>query len=167
MADKSRKMLEEQILSDFDNLKSLTQGTDEYSAALDELIKLYKLKIEENKNIMDRDEKLSRREMELEQSNRDADLKERQIDNEIRLKEMQIDNDVMAHDRDEQLKRDQIVEQVKDRYFKYGAEVGVAVLTLIFYTRYMNKGFKFEETGTVASHTFRNLISNFKFGLKR
>lgn len=44
-----RKMLDEEIKSEINDLASMKTGSDEKSAAIDNLAKLYKLKIEENK----------------------------------------------------------------------------------------------------------------------
>ena len=60
------------------------------------------------------------------------------------------------------LKNDQLDEQKKDRYFRVGLEVAGIVLPLIFYGAWMKKGFKFEETGTFTSTTFRGLFNKFK-----
>lgn len=65
-------------------------------------------------------------------------------------------------DKELTLKREQLVEQKKDRILKYGTEAGLGLLTLAFNWIWMKKGFKFEETGGIGSFTFRNLISNFK-----
>ena len=59
-------------------------------------------------------------------------------------------------------KRKQLEEQVKDRYFRIGIAAVEIVLPLIFYAVWMHKGFKFEETGTYTSTTFRGLFNRFK-----
>ncbi len=61
-----------------------------------------------------------------------------------------------------QLKKEQLEEQIKDRYFKLGIEAAGIVLPLIFYGCWMKRGFAFEETGTYTSTTFRGLFSRFK-----
>ena len=65
-------------------------------------------------------------------------------------------------ERDEKLKQRQIDEQVKDRYFKAGIAGAELLLPLIFYGIWMNKGFRFEEHGTISSQVFRNLINRFR-----
>lgn len=60
------------------------------------------------------------------------------------------------------LKVSQLAEQVRDRYFRVGVEAAGIVLPLVFYAVWMRKGFKFEETGTFTSTTFRGLIQKFK-----
>lgn len=122
MKDKTMELLSEEIQSEFDNLSNLEPGSEEHSKAVDSLSKLYKLKIEENKN--------------------EIDLVEKQ--------------------KEEQLKRDQMTEQLKDRWWKFGLEVGEVVVPLVFYSVWMTRGFKFEETGTYCSQTFRNFFSRLK-----
>jgi len=63
---------------------------------------------------------------------------------------------------DDQLKREQMR---ADWFFKIGDLVmkglGI-VLPLRFYAKWMKMGFKFEETGTFTSSTFKNLIHFFR-----
>ena len=49
-----------------------------------------------------------------------------------------------------------------DRWIKIGTTVLEITLPLMFYAHWMRKGFKFEETGTFTSTTFRGLFSHFK-----
>ena len=67
-----------------------------------------------------------------------------------------------AKEREEEIKRQQIAEQVKDRYFRAGIAGAELILPLIFYGIWMNKGFRFEEHGTISSQVFRNLINRFR-----
>ena len=68
----------------------------------------------------------------------------------------------LIEERDMQLKAEQLREQKLDRYFRLGIEAAGLVLPLIFYGCWMRKGFKFEETGTFTSTTFRGLFNKFK-----
>jgi hypothetical protein len=68
----------------------------------------------------------------------------------------------IAHESDKQFKKAQLEEQVKDRYFRLGVEAAGIILPLIFYGIWMRKGFKFEETGTFTSTTFRGLFNRFR-----
>ena len=105
----------------------------EKSKAISDLATLYKLRIEENKNLWEADEKYDRRKMEEE-----------------------------AGLRDEDIKRTQISEQIKDRYFKVGIAAAELMIPLVFYGIWMNKGFKFEETGAYTSTTFKGLFNRFR-----
>lgn len=126
MEKEIKDLLGEEIRADIQALSTLKSGSDEKSKAIDELTKLYKLRIEETKNEWDFGEKFDARESE------------------------------------KQLKKDQLTEQVKDRYFRLGAEAAGIILPLIFYAAWMRRGFKFEETGTYTSTTFRGLFNRFK-----
>lgn len=114
-------------------LSSLNSGSKEKSTAIDDLTKLYKLRIEESKNEWEYDEKYNRRVMEDE-----------------------------AGTRDEEMKRNQLSEQIKDRYFRLGIAAAELMIPLMFYGIWMKRGFKFEETGTYTSTTFRGLFNRFR-----
>lgn len=127
------ELLSEEIAAEIQALSGLNSGSKEKSTAIDDLTKLYKLRIEENKSIWDADEKYNRRVMEDE-----------------------------VNARDDEVKRTQIAEQVKDRYFRVGIAAAELMIPLMFYGIWMKKGFKFEETGTITSSTFKGLISRFR-----
>lgn len=55
-------------------------------------------------------------------------------------------------------KQKQLSAQSLDRWVNVGAQVGVALLSLIAYNAWYNRGLRFEETGTITSHMTRNLI---------
>ena len=126
MDEEIRKLLEEEIKAEIRDLSILEPGSKEKSTAIEDLAKLYKLRIEETKNEWDFTEKYE---------SRDSDI---------------------------QFKKDQLEEQVKDRYFRLGLEAAGIILPLIFYAVWMKRGFRFEETGTYTSTTFRGLFNRFK-----
>ena len=128
-----KDLLNEEIATEIQNLSELKAGSDEKSSAIDDLAKLYKLRIEENKSEWDADEKYYRRVMEGEANTKDDELKQKQLE-----------------------------EQVKERYFRVGVAAAELMVPLIFYGIWMRKGFKFEETGTYTSKTFTGLINRFK-----
>ena len=127
------ELLNEEIAAQIQSLSELDSGSKEKSAAVDDLTKLYKLRIEENKSVWDADEKYNRRMMDNESSTDEKSFKERQI-----------------------------AEQVKDRYFRVGIAAAELLIPLMCYGVWMNKGFKFEETGTYTSSTFKGLINRFR-----
>lgn len=151
MNENIKSLLDEEIVSEIEELGSLTPGSNEHTAVIDSLVKLYKLRIEETKNEMDFEEKSERRKMEEEQY--DADLE---------MKKHQIGETESADYDDRRLKEEQLKEQIKDRYFRLGVEAAGIILPLMFYAIWMNKGFKFEETGTFTSTTFRGLFNRFR-----
>jgi hypothetical protein len=126
MDEEIRDLLGEVIKTEIRNLSTLDAGSKEKSIAIEDLAKLYRLRIEETRNEWDFNEKYE---------SRDSDI---------------------------QFKKDQLEEQVKDRYFRFGVEAAGIILPLIFYAIWMKRGFKFEETGTYTSTTFRGLFNRFK-----
>lgn len=76
--------------------------------------------------------------------------------------ELDFDEKYDARASDQQLKKDQLDEQVRDRYFRLGVEAASILLPMIFYAVWMRRGFRFEETGTYTSTTFRGLFNRFK-----
>lgn len=128
-----KDLLNEEIAMEIQNLSEFKAGSDEKSSAIDDLAKLYKLRIEENKSEWDVDEKYDRRVMEEEANTKDDELKQKQLE-----------------------------EQVKERYFRVGVAAAELMVPLIFYGIWMRKGFKFEETGTYTSKTFTGLINRFR-----
>lgn len=126
MNEEIRNLLGEEIKTEIRNLSTLDAGSKEKSTAIEDLAKLYRLRIEETRNEWDFNEKYE---------SRDSDI---------------------------QFKKDQLEEQVKDRYFKLGLEAAGIILPMIFYAAWMKRGFRFEETGTYTSTTFRGLFNRFK-----
>ena len=106
------ELLSEEIAAQIKALSDLQSGTKEKSTAIDDLTKLYKLRIEENKSVWDADEKYNRRIIDEESVTKDNDFKERQI-----------------------------AEQVKDRYFRVGIAAAELLIPLMCYGIWMNKGF--------------------------
>lgn len=146
-----KDLLSEEIKTQIQDLSKLDPGSAEKSKAVDDLATLYKLKIDETKMELDFDEKQERRKMDKENRLKDDTLKEQQLKDE---------NSV--HERDELIRKEQLAEQVKDRYIRLGIAAAEIILPLIFYSKWMKKGFKFEETGTFTSTTFRGLFNRFK-----
>lgn len=140
MDEQIRQALTNEVLYQLQDLNKLEPGSKEQQTAVENVTKLYKLELECMKAETDYDEKAKRREMEAQQEQNELDRQARE----------------------EQFKKDQLAEQVKDRYFRIGMEVAGIVLPLMFYATWMKKGFKFEETGTFTSTTFRGLFNRFR-----
>lgn len=128
-----KDLLNEEIATEIQNLSGLEAGSREKSNAIDDLAKLYKLRIEENKSEWDANEKYDHRIMEGDTNTKEYEIKQKQFD-----------------------------EQVKERYFRVGVAVAELIVPLIFYGIWMRKGFKFEETGAYTSKTFTGLINRFR-----
>lgn len=131
--DENTKLLNEEIRQRIESLGDFEPGSEEEVKAVENLNKLYKLRIEEIKAQNEDDERYARRSMDKEAQEREAETKL------IEMKEHRI-----------------------ERYVRYGLEGAAIVLPLIFYGTWMKRGFKFEEEGTFTSTTFRGLFSKFR-----
>lgn len=136
----SRDLLEQAIVTELENLGSLPEGESK-SNAVNNLVALYKLKIDEEKIDVDADEKYNRRVMEDEHHQTDVEMRKDEIITERNLKQNAIN------------------EQRKDRWITAGTTLITTVLGLVAYNTWFRKGLKFEETGTITSPIIKNLLS--------
>nr|DAR13013.1 MAG TPA: hypothetical protein [Caudoviricetes sp.] len=83
MGEENRNLLEEEIRTEIENLAHLKSGSQEHITAVDCLTKLYKLKIEEDKNAAEQIEKFESRE--IEQNFKAAQLAESVKDRYFRI----------------------------------------------------------------------------------
>lgn len=81
---------------------------------------------------------------------------------ELALKERELDSKDADRTQEGELQKRQARDQMVDRCVRTGVAVGELVLPLVFYGIWMNKGFKFEETGSFTSTTFKNLLNRFR-----
>ncbi len=133
MNEEIMSMLDEVIKAEIKGLSCMESGSKEQSVAINNLETLYRLRIDDSKAAMDYNNRID--------------------DDEFRREQME---------KDEQSKREQMAEQIKDRYFKLGIAAAELILPLMFYAAWMRKGFKFEEQGTYTSTTFRGLFNRFR-----
>lgn len=101
--------------------------------------------------------------------NNDYELKERQLMDEderfktdAKLKEKELENRIAEIIADRDLKLKELRSGNIGLYVKTGVEILGITAPLILYGVYMNKGFKFEETGTFTSQTLKGLFGKFK-----
>lgn len=66
MGEKIRDLLEEEIRNEIENLSSLEAGSEQHSTAVENLAKLYRLKLDEAKIEIDGNDKLENRENDTE-----------------------------------------------------------------------------------------------------
>lgn len=183
MDNKILDLLEEEVVRELNDLKTLTPGTQDYGNAVVDLCKLYELRLKEKSNENSHEEKqaqmaLNKKELELKQaqinnqvnsSEEELEFKKEQFcddrkrfDKEMELKQAQLDQEVAKnaecfHVDTKKLRYDNIREVAK-----LGVDIMGIALPLVFYGVWMCKGFKFEETGTYTSTTFKNLFSRFR-----
>ena len=91
-----------------------------------------------------------------------AEVDTKHKDAELTLKERELDGKEADRDREETFQKRQAMDQMIDRCVRTGVAVGELVLPLVFYGIWMNRGFKFEETGSFTSTTFKNLLNRFR-----
>lgn len=133
MNEELKELLEGEIKNEIENLQSLTPGSKEHAEAVESLAKLYKINIEGVKLEGDF-----------------AEIYEKTC----------IEKEKLQDEREQKAK--QLVEQNKDRWVRFGVDAAQIVLPLVFYGVWMKRGFKFEESGTFTSNTFKGLIGKFK-----
>lgn len=90
---------------------------------------------------------------------RDRELAAGNSERELELKERKLEFDEIKDTDDTLYKTNELAEHKKDRYIRYVLDGIGIVLPPIVYAVWMNKGFKFEETGTYTSQTFKNFFS--------
>ena len=164
-----KSLLDGVIEQEIQNVEALSSGTDEKSKAIQNLATLHKLRIEEIKAETEAEEKRERRVMDSEQRKAELTLKEKQTEAdskhkgaELALKERELNSKDADRAQEEELQKRQARDQMVDRCVRTGVAVGELVLPLVFYGIWMNKGFKFEETGSFTSTTFKNLLNRFR-----
>lgn len=151
MAKSIKNLLEDEIKNEINELSKFPPGSKEKSSAIEDLAKIHKLKMEEMKFEFEKSEKVENRKSECEKQK-----------SENTVKQAQLANEESVHEFDKTYKTKQLTEQTKDRYFRIGIGIAEIVLPLMFYATWMRRGFKFEETGTFTSTTFKGLFNKFK-----
>lgn len=183
MNDEIRTQLGEELSKEFNDLAQLSQGSEEQRTAIDNIVKLYKMGVDEEKIDADYDEKVNRREMDKKQHEEEIalrkqefELKQKELERQIRMMEFDMQKhreELEMRDRELILKERELAEQTRenqtkessatiDRYIRLGIEAAQLVLPLMFYATWMKKGLAFEETGTFTSTTFRGLFNRFR-----
>ena len=137
MKIETKELLEDVIAGKLQILKEeLSMEDKDKTESVSDVINLCKAMIEDDKVKLDNEEKIKKRETD-----------------ERTLKE--------ARESDEKFKEQQEKNQKWDRRIKYGLDAASIGLPLLFYGIWMRQGFRFEETGTYTSQTFRNLFGRF------
>lgn len=83
MGEELRGLLDEEIRNEIENLSSLKAGSEEYSAAVEGLAKLYKLKLDDDKIVMEHLENVENHSSDEEF--KDAQIKESVKDRYVRI----------------------------------------------------------------------------------
>lgn len=135
--DDINKLLGEEIKKEISNLSNLEDGSEEKSKAIEDLAKLYRLRIEEIKAQTERDGQ--RDNAILEKDKYKLALETADVEKEEKLTQRKAAN--------------------LDRIINVGLQVGLTVGGWLAYDIWHRRGLKFEETGTITSPWTRNLVS--------
>lgn len=135
--DDISKLLGEEIKTEIENLANLEDGSQEKSKAIEDLTKLYRVRIEEIKA----------------ETERDRARKEAMMEEDKHSLAVMVADD----EREDKLAQRKVMRW--DRIITIGAQIGIPILTMIGYDIWHRRGLKFEETGTITSPWTRNLVS--------
>ena len=122
--------LNEELERRFEDLENLETGSDEQGKATDNIVKLYKLRMDENEQ----------------ENSKNADEDKAVLERHKLELEEQIAKD------------DKLI-----RILTTVTSVGVTIAGFAVGSHWYGKGFKFEETGTICSSTFKGLMRDFRF----
>jgi hypothetical protein len=114
----------------FEDLGNLETGSDEQGKATDNIVKLYKLRMDENEQ----------------ENSKNADEDKAVLErHKLELEEQKAKDDKLI------------------RILTTVTSVGVTIAGFAVGSHWYGKGFKFEETGTICSSTFKGLMRDFRF----
>ena len=118
------EMMDKELKRRFEDLENLKTGSDEQGKATDNIVKLYKLRMDENESNEDK--------LELEKHKLELEIAKADDDKFIRI-------------------------------LTAVTSIGMTIAGLAVGSHWYGKGFKFEETGTICSSTFKGIMRDFKF----
>lgn len=122
--------LDKELERRFDDLENLKTGSDEQGKATDNIVKLYKLRMDENEQ----------------ENSKNADEDKAVLErHKLELEEQKAKDDKLI------------------RILTTVTSVGVTIAGFAVGSHWYGKGFKFEETGTICSSTFKGLMRDFRF----
>lgn len=122
--------LDKELERRFEDLENLTTGSDEQGKATDNIVKLYKLRMDENEQ----------------ENSKNADEDKAVLErHKLELEEQKAKDDKLI------------------RILTTVTSVGVTIAGFAVGSHWYSKGFKFEETGTICSSTFKGLMRDFRF----
>ena len=122
--------LDKELERRFEDLGNLETGSDEQGKATDNIVKLYKLRMDENEQ----------------ENSKNADEDKAVLErHKLELEEQKAKDDKLI------------------RILTTVTSVGVAIAGFAVGSHWYGKGFKFEETGTICSSTFKGLMRDFRF----
>ncbi len=128
----TKELLDEVIFKELERIKTMPDG-DKKNAAVENVMKLYRLKTEENK-----------------------------VEGELEIRKTQVEIESECKVDELLIRREELDERKKYDLCRSVTDTCGIVFPIIFYGKWLRRGFEFEEKGAITSFTFRNLISKFK-----
>lgn len=124
------EMMDKELKRRFEDLENMKTGSDEQSKATDNIVKLYRLRMDENEQNV----------------SKEAD------EDKLLLEKSKLELEA------EKAKDDKLI-----RILTTVTSVGISIAGFAVGSHWYGKGFKFEETGTICSSTFKGLMKDFRF----
>lgn len=124
------EIMDKELKRRFEDLENLKTGSDEQSKVTDNIVKLYKLRMDENEQNV----------------SKEAD------EDKLLLEKSKLELEA------EKAKDDKLI-----RILTTVTSVGISIAGFAVGSHWYGKGFKFEETGTICSSTFKGLMKDFRF----
>ena len=124
------EIMDKELKRRFEDLENLKTGSDEQSKATDNIVKLYKLRMDEN----------------------EQDVSKEADEDKLLLEKSKLELEA------EKAKDDKLI-----RILTTVTSVGISIAGFAVGSHWYGKGFKFEETGTICSSTFKGLMKDFRF----
>ena len=124
------EMMDKELKRRFEDLENLKTGSDEQSNATYNIVKLYRLRMDENEQNV----------------SKEAD------EDKLLLEKSKLELEA------EKAKDDKLI-----RILTTVTSVGISIAGFAVGSHWYGKGFKFEETGTICSSTFKGLMKDFRF----
>ena len=122
--------LDKELERRFEDLENLETGSDEQGKATDNIVKLYKLRMDENEQ----------------ENSKNADEDKAVLErHKLELEEQKAKDDKLI------------------RILTGLSSAGLTIAGFAVGSHWYGKGFKFEETGTICSSTFKGLMRDFRF----
>ena len=128
---------------------------------LDDVIKSELEKVKDS--IMSPEEKRTMVEYLVKLNNIQTERKEvKRKETELELKHLELEDKIEVQSDDKAYKEVLAKREMLQTFVKGGIEVFGVVAPIMFYSAWMKRGLRFEETGTYTSQTFKGLFGKFK-----
>lgn len=144
-------LLEEEIIHEFEKLRDLTPVSREQTIAINNVIKLYRLRMDEEKGAAD-----------IQQMKKVHELSEQKQKDDVASDVRKWNLDMKKLESEAERNNKEASKERREAIVNWCIRICELALPLVFYAAWMKRGFEFERNGTFTSTTFRGLFNNFK-----